>query len=84
MLHQSSNSLKQQVPKIGDIVLVKETDLRREEWKLDRVEAIGVRDSGHVKEVTVILPNRKRLERSDGLLYSIRCARLSSLIDSEF
>lgn len=66
MLHQSSNSLKQQVPKTGDIVLVKETDLRREEWKLDRVEAIG------------------GLERSDGLLYSIRCARLSSLIDSEF
>lgn len=66
MLHQSSNSLKQQVPKIGDIVLVKETDLRREEWKLDRVEAIG------------------GSERSDGLLYSIRCARLSSLIDSEF
>ena len=52
MVHKEQRQAEQRVPQIGDVVLVKEIDLRREEWKLGRIEKITMRH-GYIKAVTV-------------------------------
>ena len=61
MLHHGDQQRLQTVPKVGDIVFVKEIDLRRWEWKTARVEAVNKRRGGYTKGVTVILSNHNEL-----------------------
>ena len=49
MLHHGDQQRLQTVPKVGDIVLVKEIDLRQGEWKMARVEAVNKRRNGCIR-----------------------------------
>lgn len=53
---------EQRIPRIGNLVLVKETSLGREGWKLSRIEEIEARHD-YIKAVTTVLPNHKRIGR---------------------
>lgn len=69
VVHKGNDQRLRTVPKVGDIVCLKEVDLRRGEWKIGRVEAVNMRSDGYIRSVTVILSSLKRVEWSPEVLY---------------
>lgn len=63
-------------PKVGDIVLVKEADFGRGEWKIGKSAAIKPASGGYIKSATVILPNKRCVERSPALLFPLECNQI--------
>ena len=59
MNHKDSNKGLKTLPKPGQVVLVKEPNLRRGEWELGRVTNIQKQNIGYVKNVEIVLPNKK-------------------------
>ena len=70
MIHSGQGLPDKSTPQVGDIVLVKEIDLRRGEWKLGRIQKIDTQH-GYIKAVTVILSNRQQVERLISWLYPV-------------
>ena len=75
MVHKGQRLSDQRAPKIGDVVLVKEIDLRRGEWNLGRIQKIKA-PQGYIKAATVILPNHQCIERPISWLFPVECASL--------
>ena len=75
--HKDSNKGLRVLPNLEDVVLVKEPNLRREEWKLGRVTGIQKRNNGYIKNVEAILPNKKVVVRP--YLSSFRLKAVTSL-----
>lgn len=73
-LHENTKRLKQQIPKVGDVVLVKEIYPRRGEWEYGQTRSYTHTENNYVKRVTVILPKWKHIERPLSSPYPIECA----------
>ena len=61
-----------EIPKVGDVVQIKE-NCARGCWKVGRVAELVPSSDGHIRSVKVTLPNRKVLGRPLKLLYPLEC-----------
>lgn len=57
--------------KPGDIVLVSETNLPRQQWKLAKVEELFLGRDQRVRYCSLKLPNRTIINRAINLLYPL-------------
>lgn len=71
--HSNPRIQSEQIPKVGDIVQIKEDLMPRGSWKLGKIKRLNPSHDGEVRSVQVQLANGKDLNRPVNLLFPLEC-----------
>ena len=66
--HPKSRVTSNQVPKVGDVVLIKEENASRATWKMGRIQKLIPSQDGQFRSAEVAVPNKKMLKRPINIL----------------
>jgi len=77
--HVNPRIQSDQIPKIGDVVQLKENLIPRGSWKLGRIKKLYTSQDGRVRSAQVQTTNGKNLNRPLCLLYPLECGTENEL-----
>ena len=75
MLHKTPRVKTEEVPRVGDTVLIRKENITRDSWKLARIIQLTSSDDKLIRSIKLKLLNGKEIVKPINLLYPVETSR---------